>query len=258
MRLSTTETSGRSLDDLLIELAEACRILDMEGHGDMTLGHMSVRDPNDRGAWVKRGGISLGEVRGPEDFVLIGFDGKVLAGSGARHVEWPIHTEIYLARPDVQSVAHSYPLYGSLLGATAAPITAVSREGCYFEGRVSRYSATSNLLTTPELGQGLAECLGSHYAVLMHNHGVSFCGRSVAECTVVGLMLERVCKAIVTISASGLEWSPARDARALQPATGAIPEFTTTRFWNYYRRKLARAANQAPARAARRATRSVS
>ena len=27
------------------ELARACRILEMEGHGDMTLGHLSLRDP---------------------------------------------------------------------------------------------------------------------------------------------------------------------------------------------------------------------
>ena len=33
---------GQSLD----ELARACRILEMEGHGDMTLGHVSFRDPN--------------------------------------------------------------------------------------------------------------------------------------------------------------------------------------------------------------------
>ena len=29
----------------LDELARACRILEMEGHGDMTLGHLSLRDP---------------------------------------------------------------------------------------------------------------------------------------------------------------------------------------------------------------------
>ena len=28
----------------LTEAARACRILDMEGHGDMTLGHLSVRE----------------------------------------------------------------------------------------------------------------------------------------------------------------------------------------------------------------------
>jgi len=248
MRLSTTETSGRSLDDRLTELADACRILEMEGHGDMTLGHMSLRDPDDRGAWIKRSGISFAEVRGPDDFVLVGYDGTILAGSGARHAEWPIHTEIYRARPEIQSVAHTYPFYASVLGATAAPIAAATRESCYFEGRVARYSVTSNLITTTALGSGLAEALGPHYAVLMHNHGVTFCGRNIPECLVIGLMLERVCSVMVTLNASGLDWSPAREAEEMQPAVGVIPEYQTARFWNYYRRKLARVASRMPVR----------
>lgn len=47
---------GQSLD----ELARACRILEMEGHGDMTLGHVSLRDPEGRGFWLKRNRIGLG------------------------------------------------------------------------------------------------------------------------------------------------------------------------------------------------------
>ena len=250
MRLSTTETSGRSLDDRLTELTEACRILEMEGHGEMTLGHMSIRDPDDRGAWIKRSDISFAEVRGPDDFVLVDYDGKVLAGSGARHAEWPIHTEIYRARPEIQSVAHTYPFYASVLGATAAPIAAVTRECCYFEGRVARYSLTSNLISTPELGRGVADVLGPHYVMLMHNHGVTFCGRNVAECLVVGLMLERVCNVMVVLNASGLDWSAAREAGEMQPAVGVIPEHETARFWNYYRRKLVRVASQMPVRVA--------
>ena len=49
--MSELETDLRkSLD----ELARACRILEMEGHGDMTLGHLSFRDPQGRGFWLNR------------------------------------------------------------------------------------------------------------------------------------------------------------------------------------------------------------
>ena len=36
----------------LTELAYGCRILFMEGHADMTLGHLSLRDPAGRGLWL--------------------------------------------------------------------------------------------------------------------------------------------------------------------------------------------------------------
>lgn len=246
MRVSTNNILGPSLEARLSELGEACRILAMEGHGNMTLGHLSLRDPDGRGVWMKRRGISLGEVRGPEDFLLIADDGAVLAGSGAHHAEWPIHTEVYRSRPEIHAIAHTYPFYGSVIGATAAPIMAVTREACYFDGRVARYSETSNLITTPELGRGLAGVLGPHYAVLMHNHGVAFCGRSTAECVVVGIMLERVCKAIVVLNGTSLDWSPAREAAEMQPEVGVIPEHETARFWNYFRRKLARSGGPVP------------
>ena len=42
------------LNAQLDKLARACRILEMEGHGDMTLGHLSLRDPLGRGYWLKR------------------------------------------------------------------------------------------------------------------------------------------------------------------------------------------------------------
>jgi L-fuculose-phosphate aldolase len=172
-------------------------------------------------------------------------------------VEWPIHTEIYRARPEIQSVAHTYPRYGCVIGATAAPITALTREACYFEGRVARYNVTSNLIATSVLGRGLAEALGPHYAILMHNQGVTFCGRSIAECAVIGVILERVCKEIVALNASGLEWSPAREAEKMQPPVGVIPEHETARFWNYYRRKLARMTSRVSVRHVDRNTRNA-
>src|SRR2546428_4580365 len=86
----------------LDELARGCRILEMEGHGDMTLGHLSLRDPDGRGFWMKRNRIGLGEVLGPADFVLVDWDGNKIAGEGGRHSEWPIHSEIFRRRADVE------------------------------------------------------------------------------------------------------------------------------------------------------------
>ena len=101
----------------LTEAARACRILDMEGHGDMTLGHLSLREGAGKGFWMKRNQIGLGEVLGRDDFVLVDWNGNQIAGSGGRHAEWPIHSEIFRARPDVNVVVHSHPFYASVFSA---------------------------------------------------------------------------------------------------------------------------------------------
>ncbi|OVZ63921.1 hypothetical protein CDO46_09785 [Pigmentiphaga sp. NML030171] len=78
-----------SIDEQLEQLATACRVLEMEGHGDMTLGHLSLRDPQGRGFWLKRNARGLGEILSAADFVLVGHDGAKLEGEGGRHSECP-------------------------------------------------------------------------------------------------------------------------------------------------------------------------
>ena len=91
----------KEVSALLKKLALAHRILEMEGHGDMTLGHVSVRDPHGRGFWCKRKALGMGEIVSEDAFTLQDFDGNKLAGEGDVHNEWPIHSEILRVRPDL-------------------------------------------------------------------------------------------------------------------------------------------------------------
>ena len=155
----------------LRDLARAHRILDLEGHNDMSLGHLSWRDPEGRGLWLKRGNIGLEEVQ-DSDFILLSFDGEVLEGDGLRHLEWPIHSEILRARPEVNVVAHTHPFHATALSATTAEIRPYTNEGVWFTESVPHFKLTSDLVNTPLLGRELAVALGpSAAAVLLKNHG---------------------------------------------------------------------------------------
>jgi len=85
------------LKETLLKLAAGCRVLAMEGHNDMSLGHLSFRDPQGRGLWLKKAQRGLEEIFDPSDFLLIDFEGRRLESEGFCHSEWPIHTEIMLA-----------------------------------------------------------------------------------------------------------------------------------------------------------------
>jgi hypothetical protein len=66
--------------------------------------HMaSARDPGGRGIWMKASTFGFDEITA-EHVVLVSFDGDVLVGEHPRHLEWPIHTEVVRARPEVASV----------------------------------------------------------------------------------------------------------------------------------------------------------
>ncbi len=72
------------LDRKLIQLAEAHRILAQNGHSNVTLGHLSLRDPQGRGFWLKRMAIGLHEVRDGADFILLDLQGGSRSGDYPR------------------------------------------------------------------------------------------------------------------------------------------------------------------------------
>jgi ribulose-5-phosphate 4-epimerase/fuculose-1-phosphate aldolase len=230
--------TDNGLRDGLEELARACRVLEMEGHGDMTLGHLSWRDPQGRGFWLKRNRIGLGEVLGADDFVLVDWDGRQLAGTGGRHSEWPIHSEILRLRPDVSTVAHTHPFHACVFSASLDPLQPFTLEADYFID-VPRHDADVALITTREEADALARSLGNGYAVLMGNHGVTFCGTSVAHLACVGIFLEKACRAQLAALSAGFRASlpgPAtREKRHRQMMTAVHWEHS----WSYFCRKLA-------------------
>lgn len=192
------------LEQTLERLAKACRILEKEGHGDMSLGHVSLRDPGGRGFWLKRNRAGLGEIRGAQDFVLVSFTGEKLAGEGGRHSEWPIHSEILKRRADVQVVAHTHALHASVLSGSSEALLPYTLDADYFVD-LPRHADQVALITTPAEGAALAQSLGPHFAVLMANHGVTFCGTSVEHATCVGVFLEKACRAHLLGKAAGLQ-----------------------------------------------------
>jgi L-fuculose-phosphate aldolase len=226
-----------NLQAALVEVARACRILEMEGHGDMTLGHLSLRDPAGRGFWMKRNRVGLGEVLGPEDFVLIDWDGRNIAGKGGRHSEWPIHSEILRLRSDVEVVAHTHPFHACVFSASLDPLQPFTVDADYFVD-VPRHEDDVALITTKEEGITLAKALGKGFAVLMGNHGVTFCGMSVPHAACVGIFLEKACKAQLVGMSAGFQTKMPTPETRLKRHEQVMTPIHWEHSWNYFCRKL--------------------
>src|SRR5580693_2445636 len=154
------ESSGEA-----IALAvDGCRALTAAGQSDMVWGHPSVRDPAGRGVWMKCSGWGFEEVDAGR-IVLVSPDGEVLAGDGPRHIEYPIHTEIMAARPDVGAGVHTHSAAANAFSALNVPVRPIDHAGslfCYPD--IPRFTLTGGLIKTTELGKALAEALGSAVA----------------------------------------------------------------------------------------------
>ncbi len=224
--------------DLRERVATACRVLAMEGHADITQGHVSCRHPGTPYYWIKASGLGLDEVTA-DDVVLMDLDGNRIWGRGQPHSELPIHAEIYRARADVMAVVHTHPPYATAFAASDVPLRPVSHEGALFWPEVPRYTFTTDLVVTREQGEALARSLGAARACLMRNHGIVTVGSSVEEAALFALQLERAAKLQILAACLGpYTWTP--DAETAQKAAHLHSPRQLERNWSYYVRKLKR------------------
>ena len=227
-----------SIAHSLYEAARAHRILELEGHGDMSMGHVSVRDPFGRGLWLKRGNLALSEVEG-DDFILIDFDGNVLEGTGLRHLEWPLHAEIMRARPDVNVVGHSHAHYSTVLGAADVDLAPHNNHGVWFaEHGVPHFTETSHIITTVELGKSVARTLGPADAIFLRNHGVAFVGGDVIQATLAGIFLEKASRFQVDLLGLGVPLTPPATEETKEKRNRIYPAKAQRNYWMYFNRKL--------------------
>jgi L-fuculose-phosphate aldolase len=205
----------QSLDSLLDQLVTSCRILGAEGQGDMVWGHVSVRDPDGRGLWMKAAGLGLEEIT-RDDLVLIDREGTVLAGQRPRHSEFPIHTEVMAARPDVGCVVHTHARAPVAFAAVEEPLHPVSHEGTFFAPPdIPRFTETSDLILTSALGARVASTLGDRPALLLLGHGVVVAGADPVEATMAAVLLDRACRIQLDVLQTGrpYRWTPDEEAR---------------------------------------------
>jgi L-fuculose-phosphate aldolase len=197
-------------------LAEAGRVLALEGQGDYTAGHVSARLPGDPARFLmKPSGIGLEEIT-PKNIVTVNLEGEKVAGTLKRHNEVFIHSEILRARPDVMAVVHTHPRHAVAFSSLGKPLQAVGHSGAIFHGGLPVFAETTDLITTKPRGQAVAKCLGAFNALLLRNHGIVTCGGSLEEAVWFALKLEDACRMQLLAESAGgarLLADPA-DARA--------------------------------------------
>jgi ribulose-5-phosphate 4-epimerase/fuculose-1-phosphate aldolase len=171
---SGAASSKAALKAVIDDLVVGNRILYNEDIVD-GYGHISARDPGDPTRfWMSR-------ARAPglvvaADILEFGLDGELVKDSGkAIYSERFIHSEIYKARPDVNSVVHTHSPTVVPFSVTNEPLKPIRAHFLYPEVPVfdTRDVAgwTDLLISNAMLGEALAAKLGNNTVVLLRGHG---------------------------------------------------------------------------------------
>jgi L-ribulose-5-phosphate 4-epimerase len=191
-------------DQLRETLADAGRVLAMEGQGDYVAGHISVRLPGDpKHFLMKPAGIGIEEMR-PDNIITVDIEGKKVGGTMPRHNEVFIHSEVLRVRDDVQCVIHSHPVHAVAFSSLGRPLVAVGNDAITFAAAgLPIFSETTDLIINQERGRAVARCLGGHPALILRNHGIVATGGSIEEAVWNAIKLEKACRVQLMAESAG-------------------------------------------------------
>jgi ribulose-5-phosphate 4-epimerase/fuculose-1-phosphate aldolase len=183
--------AGIHVSLLIDDLVMANHILVNEGVLD-GFGHISVRHPSHPERLLIARSMAPALVQAA-DIVICDLDGNVIHADGApssvvSYVERYIHSEIYRARPDVQSAIHSHSPAIVPFGVTGGRLRPI----CHMSGFLGsntpvydiRHSAgmsTDLLIRSQSLGRDLAKLLGDNCVALLRGHGNVVVGNSIQQ-----------------------------------------------------------------------------
>jgi ribulose-5-phosphate 4-epimerase/fuculose-1-phosphate aldolase len=208
-------TSAVNEDALRADLVRACKVLyEIGAVGRGLAGHLSARLDAERLLVKPRptSWVSLTE----DDIIVVDFEGKRLDGpndDALEILEWPIHSQVYRARPDVSAVLHGHPVDSTILGALGIKIEPITRETAALAGKVVTYSSVlaARLIDTIQLGNETAQHLGDNSVVLVKYHGTVIAERSIGDICLTAGNLEIAAQTMLKVAA-------ARPVPVLSPA----------------------------------------
>ncbi len=188
-----------------IELAACYRLFEHFRLTDLIYTHISARVPGRHDHFlINPFGLMFGEITA-SSLVKVDVDGHVIedaSGLGINPGGFTIHSAVHMARPDVQFVMHTHTPAGVAVSAMARGLLPLTQHAMRFTNRIARHDYEGVVFSDGER-QRLQQSLGQRNVMLLNNHGLLVCHRSIVEAFDEMYYLERACQAQVTLLSTG-------------------------------------------------------
>ncbi|GAA4323930.1 class II aldolase/adducin family protein [Pigmentiphaga soli] len=191
-----------------VDLAACFRLIAKYGMSDLTYNHVTSRVPGRHDqVLINPYGMLYSEIRA-SDLYKIDLEGREILKPEVPYDQNPagfvIHGAVHAARPDVGCVIHTHTRAGMAVSAMKCGLLPLTQTAMRFYGRVSYHDFEGPAINLEERERLVAN-LGRTDAMILRNHGLLTCGRSVAEAFNNMYWLEMACKAQVDAMAAGTE-----------------------------------------------------
>jgi ribulose-5-phosphate 4-epimerase/fuculose-1-phosphate aldolase len=154
-------------------------------------GHMSCRLPGTAHILINSG-KSVRSNLTAADIIEIDLDGKPVGHDVVPPMEFHLHSAIYRARPDVNAVAHTHPVWSTLFSSAGEAVQPVTMQAAVM-GPVQVFGKTASINQRP-LAEELAAALGPHRVIMLKSHGAVTAGGDIIEAFVLAIYLEETAR----------------------------------------------------------------
>jgi len=178
-------------------------------------GNISVRCPDEPSrVLVTPSGVYKKYLK-PEQLLYLDLQGNMLEKNALKPTsETPIHLAIMRARPDVNAVVHTHPVYATAFAIAGLEFQPITADAAIIGSLpIVEWTVTGS----QESGEVISRALAGHQNyVLIRNHGLFVCGSSLQHAAGVTDMIEAICKGLVLCKMMGV------DPRVLPPEKVAL------------------------------------
>ena len=198
--------------ELRVQLAACYRIFDYMGWTELIYNHITVKLPGDEHHFlINPYGLHYSEVKA-SNLVKVDIDGNIVEETdyAVNPAGIVIHTAIHAARPDVVCIAHTHTNAGMAVACSEEGLRNDNFYSALLHNRVAYHDFEGITLMDDEKPRLVAN-LGDKNMLILRNHGLLACGRSIAEAFQSIWAMQRACEVQVAGDSTGKPMIPVGD-----------------------------------------------
>ena len=187
-----------------LELAACYRVFDHLGWSESIYNHISVKVPEEEGAFlINPFGLLYSEVTA-SNLVKIDLDGNTLDASPypVNKAGFVQHGLFHRNLPWAHAICHTHTTATMAVCSMEGGLQPVNFYACNFAGRLA-YHDFEGITVRSEEGERLLKNLGDKRILMLKNHGPVVLGRSIPEVFVTHWSLQRACEIQLATMAAG-------------------------------------------------------
>lgn len=167
-----------------------------------TWGNISARDPKTGKVYLTPSGMDYSKIE-ESDVIVTDLDGKILEGTRKPTIEMGLHLEVYKARPEVNAIIHTHPIYSTVISCMGEDIPVFTDEAAQVLGDVCR-TADYALPGSDELAANCVKALGvKGNTCLLKSHGAICVAGDMDMAFKVAKVLEMTAQILCIIKSCG-------------------------------------------------------